>query len=198
MNFHRRITERSFRSQGNNNGAESLAKIIDKPSKADHTASYIRHTPLRKIVTISDYTNRKKQKKNKSTYHWVYREWRATIPRREPIIVEKRSSWPCRPGYHREIVEMVQPDLLNLLVWGQDLMQFSGRSIDVLDGRARARARKIERSNNAGLPAASQRMSPEHVYHANFSRIAGKSYGASVIRGRMSHPDRHPTNRVLF
>lgn len=63
INFHRRITEKSFRSQGNNNGAESLAKIIDKPSKADHTASYIRHTPLRKIVTILDYTNRKKTKK---------------------------------------------------------------------------------------------------------------------------------------
>lgn len=52
--------ERLFHSQSKNNGTESL-KIIDKPSKADHTASHLRHTPLREIVITSDYVNREKK-----------------------------------------------------------------------------------------------------------------------------------------
>lgn len=115
------LMKRLFHFQGNNNGTKSLVKIINKPSKADHTVSHLRYTPLREIVTTPDSANRKK--KNKSTYHWVYQEWRATIPRKESTIVEKaRSSWPCRPGYHHAIVQMVQSASLKLLVWGQDLV----------------------------------------------------------------------------
>lgn len=60
--FYRLISRGKIISfQNNSNGTESLVKIIDKPSKADHTASHLRHTPLCEIVTTPDYVNREKK-----------------------------------------------------------------------------------------------------------------------------------------
>lgn len=186
--------ERLFHSQGNNNGTESLVKIIDKPSKADHTASHLRHTPLCEIVTTPDYVNREKKQihiplslpgtaRNDST--------RRIDNSRKSAIFVAMSSWISPRDRSNGPVWFTETSCLRAgphVILG---------TIDRCPWWARARTRKIERSRDRVM-LGFQQLARECRPSTCISRGLRERVTTHRLYSRMSHPDRHPINRVLF